>query len=237
MLGVFSSAVAAPPEELAAAAGRSPSPKTKASELVARFLSSADPAVAVNVNGDGSHLAFSHLHDSPFSPRSFAVKDDIFCVFRGAIENISSLKQHYGLSKKENEVIMVIEAYKALRDRAPFPPSQMVALLRGSFAFLIFDRSSSSLFAAADPHGEVPFFWGTTADGFLAFADDLDLLRGACGKSIAAFPRGCFYCTNIGGLKSYENPKNKITAVPASEEEIWGATFKEEATPVFAAIN
>jgi len=25
---------------------------------------------------------------------------------------------------------------------------------------------------------------------------------------------------------SYENPKNKITAVPANEEEIWGATFK-----------
>lgn len=24
----------------------------------------------------------------------------------------------------------------------------------------------------------------------------------------------------------YENPKNKITAVPANEEEIWGATFK-----------
>lgn len=25
---------------------------------------------------------------------------------------------------------------------------------------------------------------------------------------------------------SYENPKNKITAVPATDEEIWGATFK-----------
>lgn len=25
---------------------------------------------------------------------------------------------------------------------------------------------------------------------------------------------------------SYENPKSKITAVPATDEEIWGATFK-----------
>lgn len=24
----------------------------------------------------------------------------------------------------------------------------------------------------------------------------------------------------------YENPKNKITAVPANEEDFWGATFK-----------
>src|SRR5690606_15785555 len=37
---------------------------------------------------------------------------------------------------------------------------------------------------------------------------------------------GCFYSTMLGGLRSYENPKNKITAIPAKEEEIWGATFK-----------
>lgn len=37
---------------------------------------------------------------------------------------------------------------------------------------------------------------------------------------------GCFYSTAVGGLMCYENPKNKITAVPANEEEIWGATFK-----------
>ena len=37
---------------------------------------------------------------------------------------------------------------------------------------------------------------------------------------------GCFYFTTVGGLRCYENPKNKITAVPANDEEIWGATFK-----------
>jgi hypothetical protein len=37
---------------------------------------------------------------------------------------------------------------------------------------------------------------------------------------------GCFFSTAVGGLTSYENPKNKITAVPATDEEIWGATFK-----------
>uniref|UniRef100_A0A0D3AGE0 DUF3700 domain-containing protein n=1 Tax=Brassica oleracea var. oleracea TaxID=109376 RepID=A0A0D3AGE0_BRAOL len=37
---------------------------------------------------------------------------------------------------------------------------------------------------------------------------------------------GCFYSTALGGLRSFENPKNKITAIPAKEEEIWGATFK-----------
>ncbi|KOM33946.1 hypothetical protein LR48_Vigan02g009600 [Vigna angularis] len=48
---------------------------------------------------------------------------------------------------------------------------------------------------------------------------------------------GCFYSTAVGGLRCYENPKNKITAVPAEEEEIWGATFKVEGSAVLAATE
>jgi hypothetical protein len=36
----------------------------------------------------------------------------------------------------------------------------------------------------------VPLFWGITADGYVAFADDAELLKGACGKSLASFPQG-----------------------------------------------
>lgn len=36
---------------------------------------------------------------------------------------------------------------------------------------------------------------------------------------------GCFFSTALGRLMSYENPKNKVTAVYAKEEEICGATF------------
>ncbi|KHN20352.1 hypothetical protein glysoja_027849, partial [Glycine soja] len=74
--------------------------------------------------------------------------------------------------------------------------------------------------------GKVPLFWGITTDGYVAFADDVDLLKGSCGKSLASFPQGCFYCTAVGGLRCNENPKNKITKIPVEEEEIWGAFFK-----------
>ena len=43
---------------------------------------------------------------------------------------------------------------------------------------------------------------------------------------MVVYVAGCFYSTALGGLRSFENPKNKITAIPAKEEEIWGATFK-----------
>lgn len=88
--------------------------------------------------------------------RSFAVKDDIFCLFEGALDNLGSLRQQYGLAKSANEVILVIEAYKALRDRAPYPASHVVGHLSGSFAFVVFDKSTSTLFVASVSLAHLP---------------------------------------------------------------------------------
>jgi asparagine synthetase B (glutamine-hydrolysing) len=165
------------------------------------------------------------------------VKDEIFCLFEGALDNLGSLRQQYGLAKSANEAVLLIEAYRALRDRAPYPANRVVGHLSGNFAFIVFDKSTSTLFVASDQSGKVPLYWGITADACVAFADDVDLLKGACGKSLASFPQGCYYSTDVGGLKCYENPKNKITAVPAEEEEIWGATFKVEGPAVLAATE
>ncbi|KAL1548572.1 stem-specific protein TSJT1 [Salvia divinorum] len=99
--------------------------------------------------------------------RSFAVKDEIFCLFEGALDNLGSLKQQYGLA---NEVVL-------------------------------------------DPNAKAPLYWGITGDGYVAFADDADWLKGLWEVT-------CFFPT------SYENTKNKITEVSA-EEEIWGAKFMQ----------
>ncbi|GKV38572.1 hypothetical protein SLEP1_g46464 [Rubroshorea leprosula] len=236
MLGVFSSSIVSPPEELVAAGCRTPSPKITSTALLNRFLETRASSVSVKV-GDDVHLAYTHHNESALRPRSFAVKDEIFCLFEGALDNLGSLRQQYGLAKSANEVILVIEAYKALRDRAPYPPSHMVGHLEGNFAFIVYDKVTSTLFVASDQYGKVPLSWGITADGYVAFADDAELLKGACGKSLASFPQGCFFSTAVGELRSFENPKNKITAVPASEEEIWGATFKVEGPALFAATK
>ncbi|KAF6144741.1 hypothetical protein GIB67_017760 [Kingdonia uniflora] len=234
MLGVFSSCIVTPPDELVAAGSRTPSPKTTSTALLKRFIQSNSSAVSVQI-GDDVQFAYTHHNESASQPRSFAVKDEIFCLFEGVLDNLGSLRQQYGLAKSANEVMLVIEAYKALRDRAPYPPNHVVGHLSGAFTFVVFDKSTSTLFVASDQFGKVPLYWGITADGFVAFADDIDLLKGACGKSLASFPQGCFYSTAVGELRCYENPKNKITAVPATDEEIWGATFMVEGPAVLAA--
>lgn len=81
--------------------------------------------------------------------RSFAAKDEIFCLFEGALHNLGSLNQHYGLSKRANESVLVIEAYRALRDRAPHPTNHVIGHLDGDFSFIIFDKSTSTLLVAS----------------------------------------------------------------------------------------
>lgn len=235
MLAIFKSSVASAPEELRIPGDRSPNyPKKDSSDLLRSFLGGFPHAISLKVEGMGD-MAYTHEKQDLLRPRSFAAKDEIFCLFEGTLENLMSLRQQYGLSKSVNEGLFVIEAYKTLRDRAPYPASHVVGHLDGQFAFIILDRATASIFVATDPYGKIPFFWGITADGSLAFSDDAELLKGACGKSLASFPQGCFF-SNALSLRSYEHPKNKVTAVPAMEEEICGTTFKVESESVFAGI-
>ena len=41
-----------------------------------------------------------------------------------------------------------------------------------------------------DSEGKIPFYWGTAADGSLAFSDTREALMQGCGKSFAPFPSG-----------------------------------------------
>ncbi|XP_019080376.2 asparagine synthetase [glutamine-hydrolyzing] 1, partial [Vitis vinifera] len=162
-----------------------------------------------------------------FFVRLFAVVDDIFCLFQGHIENVALLKQQYGLNKTTNEVIIVIEAYRTLRDRGPYPADQVVRDLHGKFAFVLYDSSNRTAFLAADADESVPFFWGVDSEGHLVLSDDEETVKKGCGKSFAPFPKGCFFTTS-GGLRSFEHPLNELRAEPRvdSSSQMCGANFK-----------
>jgi hypothetical protein len=70
-------------------------------------------------------------------------------MFQGTIVNVAVLKQQYGLSKGANEVNIIIEAYRTLRDRGPYPADQVVRDISGKFAFVLYDCSTKSVFMAA----------------------------------------------------------------------------------------
>lgn len=74
--------------------------------------------------------------------------DDIFCIFSGGLDNTFDLRKYYGLSRQATEAMIMVEAYKVLRDRAPYPPDQVIKELEGKFAFILFDSKVSTLFVA-----------------------------------------------------------------------------------------
>ncbi|CAJ1967034.1 unnamed protein product [Sphenostylis stenocarpa] len=228
MLAVFDKSVAKCPEGLQSPQSNSVSALKDA--FLAQHFTSVHPA-SVTLNLSSSALvAYAPNKHNPLLPRLFAVVDDIFCLFQGHIENVANLKQQYGLNKTANEAIIVIEAYRTLRDRGPYPADQVVRDFHGKFAFILFDSGSKTAFVAADADGSVPFLWGTDADGNLVLSDDPDILSKSCGKSSAPFPKGCFFTTS-GGLRSFEHPLNELKPVPRvdSSGQVCGATFKVDA--------
>jgi hypothetical protein len=226
MLAVFEKSVANSPDALLQ------NPDTESVSalkdgFLANHFSSANPgSVVINLSSSG-FIAYSSKTRNILLPRLFAVVDDMFCLFEGHIDNVAHLKQQYGLTKTANEVMIVIEAYRTLRDRGPYPAEQVVRDIQGKFAFILYDSASKATFVASDADGSVPFFWGTDAEGHLVLSTDGEIVKQGCGKSFAPFPKGCFF-TSSGGLRSYEHPINELKAVPRvdSKGEVCGLTFK-----------
>ncbi|RWW90085.1 hypothetical protein BHE74_00000767 [Ensete ventricosum] len=186
-------------------------------------------------------------------------------MFVGSISNLSSLVREYGLcGKTSNEALLVIEAYRTLRDRGPYPADKVVKDLAGSFAFVVYDNKTGAVFAALSADGGVPLHWGIAADGSVVICDDVEIMKGSCAKSYAPFPTGmrnllwprvrqvtatqmtttkwCFgsgcMFHSEGGLRSFEHPMNRMKAMPRvdSEGAMCGASFMVDASSEIAAI-
>lgn len=227
MLTIVHPTVASPPEQITVSRSNVGGRSDTASLLKA-YKDSHPGAITVEF-GERCAMAYSHDQQELLRPRTLAVVDDIFCMFVGALENLAQLRQQYGINKSVTEVTLLIEIYRALRDRSPYPSDHVMRGLSGSYAFVLFDNKAQSIFVAVDAQGKIPFYWGTVSDSSLAFSDDHKLMKEICGTSFSVFPQGCFF-SSAGGLQSYEHPLSPVTAVPRvnSQGQVCGATFKVE---------
>jgi len=74
--------------------------------------------------------------------------DDVYCMFVGMLDNLPHLRQMYGLSKMINEVVLITEMYRVLRDRGPYSADQVIQDLSGAFAFVLYDNKTKTLLVA-----------------------------------------------------------------------------------------
>ncbi|CAN7097468.1 stem-specific protein TSJT1 [Brassica rapa] len=231
MLAIFQKTFAHPPEELNSPASNlsGKTPKLPG-ETLSDFLSNHPDSAFSMSFGDSAVLAFARPENS-HRPRMFSGIDGIYCVFLGTLNNLWDLNKQYGLSgKSSNEAMFVIEAYRTLRDRGPYPADQVLRGLDGSFAFVVYDAQTSSVFAALGSDGAESLYWGIAADGSVVMSDDLKVIKQGCAKSFAPFPTGCMFHSE-SGLMSFEHPKNKMKAMQRIDSEgvICGANFKVDA--------
>ncbi|XP_038898548.1 stem-specific protein TSJT1-like [Benincasa hispida] len=237
MLAIFHKTFAHPPEELNSPASFTASKPPKLPQETLNDFLSRHPNNTFSVNfGQAAVLAYVSPHRSfSIHQRLFCGFDDIYCLFLGSLNNLCALNKQYGLSKGSNEAMFLIEAYRTLRDRGPYPADQVLKELDGSFAFVVYDSRAGAVFAALGADGGVKLYWGIAADGSVVISDDVDVIKEGCAKSYAPFPTGCMFHSE-GGLMSFEHPMNKMKAMPRidSEGAMCGANFKVD---VYTRVN
>lgn len=231
MLAIFHKAFSHPPEELNSPASHKSSKKPKLPEETLKEFLSSQPDDAFSMSfGDAAVLAYVRPHRHSLLHRNqglFCGYDDIYCLFMGSLSNLSAQIKQYGLSRNTNEAMLVIEAYRTLRDRGPYPADQVIKDLDGSFAFVIYDSKVGTVFTALGSDGGIKLYWGIAADGSVVISDDLQVIKEGCAKSFAPFPAGCIFHSE-SGLMSFEHPMNKMRAMPRVDSEgvMCGANFK-----------
>lgn len=146
---------------------------------------------------DESFLGFSrlaimdlaHSGDQPF------VHDGKYYLCNGEIYNYKALKQEFSFSYQSGSDCEVLIP---MFEKEGIP--ELLKKIDGEFAFVIYDSKTNEVFAARDPIGIRPLFYGYTEAGKIALASEVKALQSYC-SDIKAFPPGHYL--HSGKILSY----------------------------------
>ncbi len=115
--------------------------------------------------------------------------EHIYLVCNGEIYNYRELRASYEdtftfTSESDCEVIIPMFLEKGMK--------QTAIELDAEFVCVIYDARQKKYFAARDPIGIRPLFYGYTVSGDIMFASEMKALTGTC-KTIKPFPPGHYY--------------------------------------------
>lgn len=95
--------------------------------------------------------------------------------------------------------------------------TDMFRTLDAEFALILYDAKKNSFIAARDPIGIRPLYYGTLADGGIAFASEPKNLMGLCA-TILPFPPGCYWAD--GEFVRYADAAHVDQFVMETEETV-----------------
>lgn len=139
---------------------------------------------------DKAYMGFTRLSImdvSSLGRQPFKYKDNYY-MCNGEIFNFKELKEKYQFDyKSSSDCEVLLPMFEQRVSERSF-----LRDLDGEFAFVIYNSDSKEVFAARDPMGIRPLFYGETQSGEIAFASEIKALKDFC-KNIKAFPPGHYY--------------------------------------------
>ena len=135
-------------------------------------------------------MDLSHAGDQPFETEKTLI------VCNGEVYNHQELRKAFPQfsfqSGSDCEVLLPLFEHGGIEELAHKVDAE--------YACVVVDKLSGEIFAARDPMGIRPLFYGHSEDGEICFASEAKALKEVC-KDIAPFPPGHFYFS--GQFKSY----------------------------------
>lgn len=123
----------------------------------------------------------THSGDQPFENEQYVM------MCNGEIFNHKELRFDYPysyISHSDCEILLPLLAKHSI--------SEVCSIIDAEFAFVVFDKLKQKIFAARDPMGIRPLFYGYCENGQIAFASEMKVLLDSCA-TIMPFPPGHYY--------------------------------------------
>lgn len=143
--------------------------------------------------GNNYTFVFHRLAIMDLSSKGNQPFEDNNCVVmcNGEIYNYKEIKAKYNSYnyKSTSDCEVLLPLFADLKEK-------LSVELDAEFACVIFDKRTNQLFAARDPIGIRPLFYGFQKDGKIAFASEIKSLQNHCEK-IIIFPPGHYYWDGI----------------------------------------
>ena len=153
----------------------------------------------LSINASDNHtIVFSRLSiiDLSTNGNQPFEDDEIVVACNGEIYNYQDLKKQTEYDyKSSSDCEVLLPLYKKYK-------TDIAQKLDAEFALVIFDKKQREFFAARDPIGIRPLFYGYR-NGKIAFASEAKALIGYC-DNINPFPPGFYYWK--GGFYAYRDP-------------------------------
>lgn len=135
-------------------------------------------------------MDLSHAGDQPFETENTLI------ACNGEIYNHLELRKEFSKFKYQSgsdcEVLLPLFEHGGIEE--------LVYRVDAEYACVVVDKKSGDVFAARDPMGIRPLFYGYSSDGEVCFASEAKALKEVC-EDIAPFPPGHFYFS--GEIKPY----------------------------------